>query len=62
VDSARVDGLPGLESVTFSDRPIRSSSSPAHKGMTLRGKWPKAPREAFSPSSGPEGYLSPTVA
>jgi hypothetical protein len=28
--------------------------------MALRGNWPKASREAFLPSSGPEGYLSPT--
>jgi hypothetical protein len=29
--------------------------------MALRGSWPKAPREAFLPSSGPGGYLSPTA-
>jgi hypothetical protein len=28
--------------------------------MALRGNWPKAPRKAFLPSSGPGGYLSPT--
>jgi hypothetical protein len=29
--------------------------------MALRGDWPEAPREALSPSSGPGGYLSPTI-
>jgi hypothetical protein len=28
--------------------------------MAWRGNWPEAPREALSPSSGPEGYPSPT--
>jgi hypothetical protein len=37
------------------------SSDPTHKGMASRGNWSKAPREAFLPSSGPRGYLSPTI-
>jgi hypothetical protein len=32
----------------------------AHEGVALRNNGPKAFREAFSPSSGPEGYLFPT--
>jgi hypothetical protein len=32
----------------------------AHEGMTLRDNGPEAFREAFLPSSGPRGYLSPT--
>jgi hypothetical protein len=60
VDSARVDGLPGPESAAFlRSAHSASSSSPAHEGKALRGNWPEAPREAFLPSSGPEGYLSP---
>lgn len=34
----------------------------AHEGMALRNNEPKAFREAFWPSSGPRGYLSPTTA
>jgi hypothetical protein len=30
--------------------------------MALRNNWLVAPREAFSPSSGSGGYLSPTAA
>jgi hypothetical protein len=38
-----------------------SSGSPlAHEGVALRDNRPKAFREAFSPSSGPGGYLFPT--
>jgi hypothetical protein len=41
---------------------IRSveSSSLAHEGMASRSNGPGAFREAFLPSSGPGGYLSPT--
>jgi hypothetical protein len=39
-----------------------SSFVPAHEGMALRGDRLKASREAFLTSSGPEGYLSPTLA
>jgi hypothetical protein len=37
-----------------------SSSSLAHEGATLWDNRPKAFSEAFLPSSGPGGYLSPT--
>jgi hypothetical protein len=37
-----------------------SSSPMAHEGVALRDNRPKAFREAFLPSSGPGGYLSPT--
>jgi hypothetical protein len=39
-----------------------SSSLLAHEGMVLPDNRPKASREAFLPSSGPGGYLSPTPA
>jgi hypothetical protein len=40
-----------------------STSSPplAHEGMALQDNRPMAFRKAFLPSSGPRGYLSPTV-
>jgi hypothetical protein len=47
--------------------PISRQSNPpavlplAHEGMALRNNGPKAFREAFYPSSGPGGYLSPTT-
>jgi hypothetical protein len=33
----------------------------AHDETTLWGNWSVAPCKGFSPSSGPEGYLSPTL-
>jgi hypothetical protein len=40
-----------------------ATSSPlAHEGMALRVSKPETVCEAFYPSSGPEGYLSPTQA
>jgi hypothetical protein len=60
VDSARADGLPRPESA-FSGRP----TPPVVLARPTKG-WPcevtgqRPPREAFLPSSGPGGYLSPT--
>jgi hypothetical protein len=65
VDSAWADGLFGLKSVAFLGRPtllVALARPMKGSGMALRGNWPEAPREAFSPSIGPRGYLSPTAA
>jgi hypothetical protein len=48
VDSARVDGLPGPESVVSLGQPIPPEVlASAHEGKALRGNWPEAPREPF---------------
>jgi hypothetical protein len=60
VDSARVDGLPGLESVNFSGWPI----PPVALARPTKG-WPcevTGPRPRARPSSEHGGYLSPTCA
>jgi hypothetical protein len=53
---------PQIQGVTFiASAPSTSGSPLAHEEVALRDNRPKAFREAFLPSSGPGGYLSPTT-
>jgi hypothetical protein len=61
VDNAQTPRASWARVRSFPTSAHSASSSPlAHEGTALRDNRHKAFREAFLPSSGPGGYLSPT--